>query len=275
MNLRELLEPLEPYLGKTTTDFLAKIVPPAIMLMVCLIIIKMLMKVVRNGIEKSKLDKGLHKFVEKTVVVILYAIMILIVADMLGIPTNSLLSTFNVIGLAASLAAQDVLSNIASGIVVLVTHPFKTGDYVDVSNVSGTVKEITFTHTVLTTIDNKIIRVPNKDVVNATITDYSENKYRRVCISFGVSYDTETKLVTSVIAGAIDQTPHILKDREIFNRVTAYKDSCIEHTIKVWTKNEHYWDVYYDLLDKVKEAFDNNGIQIPYNQLDVHVHNVT
>ena len=266
---------LEQHIGKAPTDLIAKFFPTIIAVIVSLIVIKLVMKIVKKGIEKSKLEKGLHTFVEKTIAVILYFIAILIVADTLGIPINSLIAAFSVVGLAASLAIQDILSNLASGVLVLMIRPFKTGDYVDVSNVSGTVKEITFTHTVLNTIDNKVIRVPNKDVVGATIVDYSENKYRRIFLTFDISYDAETKKVLKTLREAVNRTSHIVKDREIFIRVTAYKDSSIEYSVRVWVKNEHYWDVYFDLLEIVKEELDKNEIQIPYNQLDVHVHNVS
>ena len=263
---------LESYLGKEAVEILNQFLPPLIMILIGLIIIKLIMKFVRKIIEKSKLRKGLHTFVEKTIKVILYSIMILIVADMLNIPISSLLATFSVVGLAASLAIQDTLSNLASGVVVLATHPFKTGDWVDVANVSGTVKEVNFNHTVITTLDNKVIRVPNKEVAGATIVNYSENKYRRLCLSFDVSYNATTKEVLRVLNEVINEAPNVLKDREMFVRLTAYKDSSIEYTVRVWTKNEDYWNLNFYLLEKVREAFDINGIEIPFNQLDVHVH---
>lgn len=262
------------YIGETPANIVSKILPILVVIIVCLTVIKILMRFVKRAIGKSKLEKGLHTFVEKTVSIVLYFIAILIVADMMSIPITSLLAAFSVVGLAASLAVQDTLSNLASGVTVLVTHPFKTGDWVDVSNVSGTVKEVNFTHTVLTTVDNKVIRVPNKDVVGATIVNYSESKNRRVCISFDVSYKNETKKVLEVMKTVIDATPNILRDMEIFTRVTAYKDSSIEYTLRVWAKNEDYWNVYWGLLSDVKLAFDANGIEIPFNQLDVHIHNV-
>jgi len=263
---------LEQYIGKEAAEIVSQLLPPFIMIIVGLIVIKVVKKFVRRLIGKSKLRKGLHTFVEKTISVVLYSIMILIVADMLNIPISSLLAAFSVVGLAASLAVQDTLSNLASGVVVLATHPFRTGDWIEVANISGTVKEITFNHTVITTLDNKVIRVPNKEVANATIINYSENKNRRLCLSFDVSYHAPTKKVLAVLNEVVNEAPRILKDREIFVKLTAYKDSSIEYTIRVWTKNEDYWDLNFYLLEKVKEAFDANGIEIPFNQLDVHVH---
>ncbi|MBQ9313812.1 MAG: mechanosensitive ion channel family protein [Clostridia bacterium] len=269
-----MIEFLEPYVGKANAEIINQFFPPLMMVLIGIIIIKIIMRIVDRAISKSKLRKGLHKFIAKTIKVILYSILILIVADMLNIPVTSLLATFSVVGLAASLAIQDTLSNLASGVMVLVTHPFKTGDWVDVANVSGTVKEITFNHTVITTLDNKVIRVPNKEVVGATIVNYSENKERRLCLSLDVSYNAPTKKVLEVLNQLINEAPYIIKEKEIFVKLTAYKDSSIEYTIRVWTKNEDYWNLNFYLLEKVRDAFDANGIEIPYNQLDVHVHNV-
>lgn len=262
---------LEQYVGKTPAELITNALPIIITIIVCLIVIKVINRIVKKAIEKSKLRKGLHKFVEKTISIILYFIAILIVADMMNVPVTSLLATFSVVGLAASLAVQDILSNLAGGITVLATHPFKTGDYVDVSDVSGTVKEVTFTYTVLSTPDNKIIRVPNKDVVGATIVNYSESSERRLELVFNVSYNAKTKEVIDVIKGVVDATPKILKNKDIFIRPTAYKDSGVNYTLRVWVKNKDYWDVYFDLFENVKYAFDDAGIEIPYNQLDVHI----
>lgn len=231
------------------------------------------MKFVRKVIKKSKLRGGLHKFVERTIKIVLYFIMILIVADMLNIPITSLLATFSVVGLAASLAVQDTLANLASGVVVIATHPFKTGDWVDIGSVSGTIKEVTFNHTVITTLDNKVVRVPNKEVVSATITNYSENIDRRLAISFDVSYRNDVQKVLDTLKHLVENAPYVIKDREVFIKLTNYKESSIEYTVRVWTENAHYWDLRFYLLEEVKKEFDKNGIEIPYNQLDVHLQN--
>ena len=143
----------------------------------------------------------------------------------------------------------------------------------DVSNVSGTVKEITFTHTVLSTPDNKIIRVPNKDVVGATIVDYSENKHRRVDLKFDISYKSDTKKALGLIGNVIESNPKILKDKDIFVRVAEHGASSINIKARVWTKSADYWTVYFDLTEAVKKTFDEQGIEIPFNQLDVHIKN--
>lgn len=192
---------------------------------------------------------------------------------MLNIPINSLIATFSVVGLAASLAIQDSLANLASGIMLLVTHPFKCGDYIEGAGTSGTVRSINFTHTVLLTPNNIIIHVPNKQIVGSVITNYSEQPKRRIEITFNISYSADAERVKEIMRNAINAYPKILKDESIFVRATAYQSSGIDYTLRVWVKNKDYWDAYYDLLEGIKKDFDRNGIEIPFDQLDVNIHN--
>ena len=259
------------------TDFMKIIgglIPIALTVIISLIAIKIIMKLVVKGIEKSKIEKGLHSFIEKTLKVILYFIAVLIIADMLGIPVSSLLATFSIVGLAASLAIQDTLSNIASGITIIATHPFKVGNYIDLAGTAGTVKDINFTHIILQTPDNRIIHIPNKQVVDATIVNYSEMPKRRVDITFNLSYSADSEKIKEIMRKAIEKHDLILKDEEIFIKTTAYQSSGIDYTLRVWVKATDYWTVYFDLLEGLKKDFDAAGIEIPFNQLDVNVHNV-
>lgn len=253
-------------------DFAKGLLPVLIVLLICLILIKGIMKVVSRAIKKSKIERSLHTFIENTIKAILYFLTILIVADMLEIPVTSLLATFSVVGLAASLAVQDTLANLASGATILATHPFKAGDFIEAANTSGTVKDINFTHTILTTPDNKIIHIPNRQVVDAVIVNYSEQSKRRVDVSFGLDYSVDDKKVKEIMKAAIDNHPKILKNEDIFVKATAYKESVIEYKAMVWVNSDDYWDVYYDLLNGIKEDFDRNNIKIPHNQLDVHLY---
>lgn len=253
---------------------ITNLIPILCTILVSLIVVKIIMKIVQKGIKKSKLEKGLHTFVLKTVKIILYFIVVMIVADMVGIPISSLLATFSIVGVAASLAIQDTLSNIASGITILATNPFKAGNYVDAGGIAGTVKEINFTHTVLQTPDNKIIHVPNKQMVNSTVTNYSQMPKRRVDITFNLAYNANSDRIKEIMLNAINNHNLILKNEDIFVKATAYAASGIDYTLRVWTKSEDYWTVYFDLLEGLKKDFDNEGIEIPYNQLDVHVHKV-
>lgn len=248
-------------------------IPVLLTLLICLISIKIVMKFLSRILRKTGLDKNLVSFIEKIIKFILYFIVVLIIADMLNIPVTSLLATFSVVGLAASLAIQDALGNLASGVMILATKPFKSGDYIENTTVSGTVAEINFSHTLLITPDNKQIHIPNKEIINSTIINYSEQQFRRVDISYDIDYSADANRVKEIMNTAIQSHPKILKDRPIFVRTTAYKDSAIQYTLRVWVNSCDYWEVYYDLLEGIKEMFDANNIQIPYNKLDVNIVN--
>ena len=261
----------EQYFKIDIFELIKQILPIVIVSIVCLITIKVIMKIIERLIEKSKLERSLHTFIEKTIKIILYFIVVLIIADMLSIPITSLLATFSVVGLAASLAIQDALANLASGVMILATHPFKCGDYIEGAGTSGTVKDINFTHTVLVTPDNKKIHVPNNQIINSIITNYSEQANRRVDITFNLSYAADGNKIKEIMHKAIDSHPKILKEEPIFVKATAYKDNGIDYTLRVWAKSGDYWEIYFDLLEGLKQEFDKNQIEIPYNQLDVHI----
>lgn len=249
------------------------VLPIIVTLFVCLMAIKIIMKLVRKVMKKTSLDKSLISFIEKVIKVILYFILVLIIADMMSIPVTSLLATFSVVGLAASLAIQDALGNLASGVMILATHPFKSGDYIEGASVGGTVSEINFSHTILTTPDNKKIHVPNKEIINSVITNYSEQSLRRVDVTFNLSYAADKNKIKDIMNKAIEAHPKILRDKPIFVKTTAYQASGIDYTLRVWANSADYWEVYFDLLEGLKDEFDKNGIEIPYNQMDVHVIN--
>ena len=249
------------------------LIPIVFTLIICLLSIKVIMKLVKKVMKKTNLDKSLVSFIEKVIKVILYFILVLIIADMLSIPVTSLLATFSVVGLAASLAIQDALGNLASGVMILATRPFKSGDYIEGASVSGTVSEINFSHTVLTTPDNKKIHVPNKEIINSVITNYSEQSLRRVDVTFNLSYTADKNKIKEIMNKAIENHPKILRDKPIFVKTTAYQASGIDYTLRVWANSADYWEVYFDLWEGLKDEFDKNGIEIPYNQMDVHIIN--
>lgn len=254
-------------------SIVATILPVVLTFIICLLAVKIVMKLFKKVMRKSLLDKSLIVFIEKVVKVILYFIMILIIADMMSIPVTSLLATFSVVGLAASLAIQDALGNLASGVMILATKPFKSGDYIECGAVSGTVNEINFSHTILTTPDNKKIHIPNKEIINSVVTNFSEQNLRRVDITFNLSYEADKNKIKEIMKNAINMHPKVLKEQPIFVRVTGYQSSGIDYTLRVWANSSDYWEVYFDLLENLKDEFDKNGIEIPYNQMDVHIIN--
>ena len=170
-----------------------------------------------------------------------------------------------------SLAIQGTLSNLAGGIQVLVSKPFKAGDYIETESISGTVSEIGLVYTKIKTYDNKIIMIPNGQVASAKITNYTAEERRRVDLKFNTSYDAPVELVKETIQSVIRSHPKALREPAPFARVSAYKDSSIEYAVRVWCATDDYWELYSDLMEQVKAAFDKNGIEMTYNHLNVHM----
>lgn len=261
---------------QTVTGFfsnlnLQKIITIVLLFVGCLVVMKVVLKLTDRAFQRLEMEKSLHTFIHAALRVILWLITLCIVLDYVGVPMTSLVAVLSVVGLAVSLAIQGTLSNLAGGIQVLVSKPFKAGDFVEAGGVSGTVKEVGLAYTKLSTIDNKVISVPNGQISTEKIINYSTAEQRRVDLKFDASYDNNTDQVIAVIKGVIGAHPKALFTPEPFVRVSAYKDSSIEYSIRVWCATADYWDLYYDLLDQIKKAFDQAGIEIPYNHLNVHV----
>ncbi len=261
---------------QTVTGFfsdlnLQKILTIVLLFVGCMVVMKVILKVTDRAFLRLELEKSLHTFIHAALRVILWLITLCIVLDYVGVPMTSLVAVLGVIGLAVSLAIQGTLSNLAGGIQVLVSKPFKAGDYVEAGGVSGTVKEVGLAYTKLTTIDNKVISVPNGQISSEKIINYTTAQQRRVDLKFDASYDDDTDTVISVIQSVIGAHPKALFTPQPFVRVSAYKDSSIEYALRVWCATEDYWDLYYDLLEQVKKAFDRAGIEIPYGHLNVHL----
>ncbi len=261
---------------QTVTGFfsdlnLQKIITIILLFAGCMVAMKIILKVTDRAFRKLEVEKSLHTFLHAALRVILWLITVCIVLDYVGVPMTSLVAVLGVIGLAVSLAIQGTLSNLAGGIQVLVSKPFKAGDFVEAGGVSGTVKEVGLAYTKLNTIDNKVISVPNGQISSEKIINYTTAEQRRVDLKFDASYDAPAEQVLAAIKGVISAHPKALFTPEPFVRVSAYKDSSIEYSIRVWCATADYWDLYYDLLEQVKKAFDERGIEIPYNHLNVHL----
>ena len=250
---------------------LQKLVTIVLLFVGCMVAMKIILKLVDRAFIRLEIEKGLHTFVHAALRVILWLITLCIVLDYIGVPMTSLVALLGVLGLAVSLAIQGTLSNLAGGIQILVSKPFKAGDYVEAGGVGGTVKEVGLAYTKLATVDNKVISIPNGQISGEKITNYSSEEKRRVDLVFGVSYDSDSRQVISCIKEVVGAHPKALFTPEPFVRMSALKDSSIEYTVRVWCATVDYWDLYFDLLEQIKAAFDQNGIEIPYNQMDVHV----
>lgn len=248
-----------------------KVLTIVLLLVGCIVAMKVLLVLVDRTFQRLDMEKGLRTFLHAALRLLMWLVTLCIVLDYIGVPMTSLVAVLSVIGLAVSLAIQGTLSNLAGGIQVLLSKPFKAGDYVEAGGVSGTVKEVGLAYTKLCTPDNKLISVPNGQISAEKITNYTTEERRRVDLTFDTSYDDDPVKVIALIKGVIGAHSKALFTPEPFVRVSAYKDSSVEYTVRVWCATADYWDLYFDLLEQVKVVFDANGVQMTYPHLNVHL----
>ena len=232
--------------------------------------IRIIQKVLETTLEKSKLEKAAHSLITSLASAAMYIVLGLMVASSLGIDVTSIVALASVLTLALSLALQNMVSNIIGGFTILYTSPFHSGDYVEIAGQGGTGKEINMTYTMLATADNKLISIPNSAVVAAQIVNYSAAETRRVEILASASYDAPTQQVIDalVLAGTVD---NVLLDPAPMAVITAYGDSAISYSLRLWVKTADYWDVYFQVNQRVKDIFDAQGIEMTYPHLNVHI----
>lgn len=240
-------------------------------ILVCLVAVKVICGIITRVLEKSRLESTLSSFINSMLRVVIYFVAVLVVLSTLGVDVTSLVALLSVAGLAVSLALQNTLANLAGGIQLLVTKPFAAGDFVEAGANSGAVHHIGLAYTVLTTTDNKVIHVPNSDIAAARIINYNGRETRRVELKVTASYDAPIQTVKDTIMKLVQNDERIHGDPEPFLRVTNYGNSSIEYTLRVWCASGDYWDVYFDLMDAMKPAFDAAGIEMTYDHLNVHV----
>lgn len=237
----------------------------------CLVVIKVLLKFTDRALRRVHLDDTLKKLIRTALKAVLVFVGILVVLGCLGVPVTSLIALMSVIGLAVSLAVQNFLSNVAGGLQLLVSKPFKIGDYVEAGDCSGTVQEIGLFYTKLNTTDNKLVQLPNSTIVSQNIINYSSEDQRQVELKVSASYDAPTELVRRTLGELVRAHPLIRQEPEPLIRVCAYQDSAVQYLVRAWCDNGDYWTVYFDLMDAIKPAFDRAGIEMTYPHLNVHL----
>ncbi|MCR5090177.1 MAG: mechanosensitive ion channel family protein [Oscillospiraceae bacterium] len=240
--------------------------------LVCLIAIKIVMKLVDRILGKAeKLDGTLKGFIRSALNILLWIVAAVIVAGALGIPTSSMVALISIAGLALSLSVQNILANLFSGLTLLITQPFHAGDYVEVAGKAGVVKTVGLFYTQMDTLDNVAVSIPNSDVTGSTVCNYSKEPLRRVDRTFCASYDSDTENVKAAILEAVSRDGRILLDPAPFVRLLDYKESAVEYVVRVWCKGADYWDVYFDLNENVRECFKEKGVAMSYPHINVHV----
>ena len=228
----------------------------------CMAVMKVILSLIDRTMTRLKVEPTVHKFTHSCLKVLMWIITGLVVAGYLEFPVNSLVTVLGVIGVALSLSLQGSLSNLAGGIMVMVSRPFAVGDYVEAGSVSGTVIEIGLVYTRLKTIDNKIIFIPNGEISGERIINYNKQEQRRVDLTFTVSYDADPERVKEIMRQVIGAHPKALFTPEPFVRTTSLGESSVGYTLRVWCATEDYWDLYYDLLEQIRAAFDREGIEL-------------
>jgi small conductance mechanosensitive channel len=247
---------------------------PVITILVTLVIAKIVLSLLKRTIRRAKLEKTTQNYLSTVFKIVVYGAAVLVIAGTLGFDVTSLVALFSVVGAAFALAAQGTLANFFAGIMLLMSKPLKSGEYVVLGGpgVEGIVQEISLMHTRLVTPDNRLVVVPNSSVVSGTVTNNSRGGTRRVDLNFSISYDADIEQTKRIMLHTLQDNSMVLDTPEPpFARITGYQDSSVTYTARFWTVNEHYWDVQFDLLEDIKKNLDAAGIEIPYNHLNVHL----
>jgi small conductance mechanosensitive channel len=237
-------------------------------------IIKLLTRAFRNILEKRNTDPSLNPFLIGTVSKLLWVLLIISVLGMMGIQMTAFIAVIGAVGLAVGMALSGTLQNFAGGVIILLFKPFKVGDFITAKGYTGTVNQIQIFNTVLKTPDNKTIIIPNGELSNSSLTNFSDEEKRRVDWTFGIGYGDSTEDAEKILKDLIRQDERILNEpQEPFVAVSELGDSSVNLTVRTWVIAENYWPVFFDMNRKVYNEFNKQGINIPFPQMDVHVHN--
>lgn len=253
------------------TTYGGKIILALIVLIIGRFVVKALAKAAGKAVDRSKLDETVKLLLKKVIKILLYVVLIISVIEILGVPMSSVLAILASCGLAVGLALQGALSNLAGGLMILIFKPFKVGDYVESAGAQGVVQDISIFYTTLMTLDNKKVLIPNGDLMNANITNYSAADQRRVDLDFKITNDIDAELVKRVLLGAATETPGVLPDPAPFARLTAVDDDTYIFTVRAWCATGKYWDVYFDLIEGCSKALAANGIDDPEERIAIRI----
>lgn len=253
--------------GFTVEKLLTAVVAAA----VCLIVIKLLLGLLDRAAVRTHMEPQIKRLIRGLVKGLLIFLTIIVAMGCMNIPVTSLVALLSVAGLAFSLALQGFLSNVAGGLQIVASKPYRVGDYIEVGSCAGTVAEIGLFYTKLNTSDNKLIQLPNSSIISSNIINYTAEGKRRVDLTVTVSYDAPPERVKAAMARMIGEHPLTLATPEPMIHVNAYQESSIEYIVRAWCATDDYWTVYYDLLDRMKPAFDKFDVEMSYPHLKVHM----
>ena len=232
--------------------------------------VKKLTAVSKKLMDKAKVDKTLIEFGSSLIYFMLMLMVVLASLNSLGINTTSFVAVFGAAGLAVGLALSGSLANIGGAVLIIIFRPFKVGDVIEAGGATGTVEDVNLFSTILTPPDKRTIIIPNSAIVGGNITNFSNRAQRRVDHVFGIGYDDDLKLAKDTLMDIMLADERVLRDPAPFVAVGELADSSVNFVFRAWVQSADYWDVYFDMLEKVKLTFDEKGISIPYPQMDVH-----
>jgi small conductance mechanosensitive channel len=243
----------------------------AVLVLVCGILLsKIFIKMLHHTMQRSNIEPTASHFLESLIRVALYVLVAIIVLSVLNVPMTSIITVIGTAGLAIGLALQDSLSNVAGGFIIMFTKPLKVGDLIKFDNITGTVESIGILQMKLLLPDRTTVFIPNSKIAEAVIVNYSEQELRRLDLEFGISYGDDFEQAKKMICELIAAHPMALTEPEPLVRVGRLEDSAVVLFVRIWTNNENYWNLYYDMQEQVKLALDKNGISIPFPQVEVH-----
>lgn len=253
---------------------LSHILSAILTLLICLLVSRLLLKLAKKLLHRGKkLNDRLRQIILTAIKVVLYVLTGIITAGALGLNTTSVTALVSVLTLGVTLAAEDILGNVAGGLVILSSHPFNIGDEIEISGTVGVVREIALNHTKVETCNGQYVMLPNKELSSSRIINYTTMGRRRVVVNITASYDAPTDTVKTACMEAVAATPNVLPEPAPQAYLTGYGSSSIEYSVRCWTETKDYWGAYYALNENLRTAFAAHNVEMTYDHLNVHVLN--
>ncbi len=253
------------------TNLLPSLITAIIVLILGILISRLIARISSKALLKTNLDGGARSFLVSLVRILLYVVVIIMSLSVLNVPMSSIITIFGAAGLAVSLALQNCLANLCGGFIILFSKPFTAGDTIELDGSIGKVDAISILYTKIKTFDGKTVFIPNGKISDAKIINYTESPERRIDLSFEISYSADYEKARLIIIDILKDDPFILDEPSSIVRMSQHKESSVVIDTLIWVKNENYNSVRYSIIENVKTAFDKENIEIPFNQLDVHI----
>ena len=270
--MEQFWQSIKEFFSSSFGEFLVSLAVAILVLVIGWILIKWILKLLSRSKLSKKMDKSAFTFFRSAISITLKVVLILTAASIVGVPSDSIIALIGSIGVAIGLALQGSLSNLAGGLMILIFKPFAVGDYIQPQDTEGgTVKDISIFYTTLLTVDNRTIVLPNGDLSNKPMENYTKMDKRRLDMRFSVGYDSDIEKVKMVMQKVIDRQEKLHREPAPFARLREMGDSALIFEMRSWCNTDDYWSCYFDINEQMKEAFDAAGFNIPYPQMDVHM----